>query len=51
MIPRGVEIFVALDPIDLRWASIACVGWSPSGLAARRDPGRCSCSSGDVAPP
>jgi hypothetical protein len=39
MIPRGVEIYVALDPIDLRWASIGCAAWSPGDSAVRRGRG------------
>jgi len=27
MIPHGVEVFVGLEPIDLRWDSIAWPGW------------------------
>lgn len=27
MIPAGVEVFVGLEPIDLRWASTAWTGW------------------------
>jgi hypothetical protein len=30
MIPHGVEVFVGLDPIDLRWDSIGWRGWWPT---------------------
>lgn len=37
MIPRGVEIFIGLDPIDLRWSfdRLAGIAWERLGRDAR----------------
>lgn len=43
MIPHGVEVFVGLDPIDLRWSFDRLAGVVAEESTCRRRKGRCWC--------
>jgi hypothetical protein len=49
MIPSGVEVFVGLTPIDLRWGFDRLAGVCKSGSVVCRAAARCSCSTGSGA--
>jgi hypothetical protein len=48
MIPHGVEVFVGLDPIDLRWGFERLSGVVAEKLGRSSRSGRCSCFSASV---
>lgn len=51
MIPHGMEVYVALDPIDLRWGFDRLAGVVTERLGrGRAAEERCSYSSGGGAP-
>ena len=45
MIPHGVEVYVGLEPIDLRWGFDRLAGLVADRLTGMREAVRCSCSS------
>jgi transposase len=51
MIPVGVQVFVALEPVDLRFGFERLSGWGRERSATTRARARWSFSSANVAPP